>query len=232
MTQPQRPNAPRRTIRSFVRRQGRLTPGQENALATLWPQYGIELPAQQDKLDTLLEIARPVTLEIGFGNGESLLEMAAAAKERLFIGIEVHRPGVGHTLQGIERHGLDNLYLICDDAVQVLQQQLAPASLDTVQLFFPDPWHKNRHHKRRIVQPAFVQLIAEKLKPGGLWHMATDWEHYAQHMLTVTEQNEDFENTAGSARFASRPAHRPLTKFEQRGERLGHGVWDLIFRRR
>jgi len=222
----------RRLIRSFVRREGRLTPGQQRALDSLWPRFGLELPAQSGDLKALLAGERPVTLEIGFGNGASLAQMAAADPAQLFIGIEVHRPGVGHLLQLVEKGGLENVRVICEDAVEVLKLHVPDASLDRLLLFFADPWPKKRHHKRRIVQPKFVELVAKKLKPGGIFHMATDWENYAEHMREVMEASPDFENTRGPGQFSERPDYRPVTKFEQRGQRLGHGVWDLLYRRR
>ncbi|MDY0049334.1 MAG: tRNA (guanosine(46)-N7)-methyltransferase TrmB [Halothiobacillaceae bacterium] len=225
---PSRP--PHRPIRSFVRREGRLTVGQQRALDELFPRFGLPGDTPLD-LSAVFGRSAPVTLEIGFGNGETLAAMAAAAPERDFIGIEVHRPGVGHLLQRIEALGLTNLRVICADAVEVLEHALADASLDTVQLFFPDPWHKSRHHKRRIVQPAFVARIARKLAPGGLFHLATDWENYAEHMREVMEAAEEFRNATAPGAYAPRPSWRPLSKFEQRGLRLGHGVWDLLYRR-
>jgi len=157
--------------------------------------------------------------------------MAHNHPEQDYIGIEVHSPGVGNLLMQIEKLGLSNLRVINDDGVDVLNKMIADESLDAVQLFFADPWHKKRHHKRRIVQKEFVQLLRKKLKVGGVFHMATDWEHYAQHMMSVMNDSEGFENTAGKDQFLPRPEHRPLTKFEQRGQRLGHGVWDLIFKK-
>jgi tRNA (guanine-N7-)-methyltransferase len=232
----------RRTIRSFVLREGRLTPGQQRAFDELWPRFGLGgnaddgLDWQADQpldLQAVFGNDHPVTLEIGFGNGDSLAEMAAASPERNFVGIEVHRPGVGHLLLKIEELGLTNLRVMRKDAVQVLKTALPEASLDRVQLFFPDPWHKKRHHKRRILQPAFVALLARVIRPGGHFHAATDWQDYAEHMLAVlSEAGELFENSAGPGNYTPRPAERPLTKFEQRGQRLGHGVWDLLFRRR
>jgi tRNA (guanine-N7-)-methyltransferase len=230
-----------RTVRSFVLREGRLTPGQQRAFDQLWPRYGIggavddDLEWHGETLDLATEFGNdhPVTLEIGFGNGDSLAEMAAAAPQRNFIGIEVHRPGVGHLLLKIEELGLTNLRVMRKDAVQVLRHALAPASLDRVQLFFPDPWHKKRHHKRRILQPEFVRLLARVIRPGGHFHAATDWQDYAEHMMAVlSAANDLFDNSAGPGSYVPRPAERPLTKFEQRGHRLGHRVWDLVFRRR
>lgn len=169
----------------------------------------------------------------GFGNGDSLADMAAQDPARNWLGIEVHRPGVGHLLLEIERRGLTNLRLIRHDAVEVLREGIAPAALDGVQLFFPDPWHKRRHHKRRILSPALMPLLARAIRSGGIFHAATDWEPYAEQMLETLESIPDwFENAAGQGQFAPRPAARPLTKFEQRGERLGHRVHDLLFRRR
>jgi tRNA (guanine-N7-)-methyltransferase len=220
-----------RRIRSFVRREGRLTKGQQRALDELFPRYGICL--QQGELDfqTLFGRQGFRVLEIGFGNGASLAEMAASHPENDYLGIEVHRPGVGNLLLQIEKQGLNNIRVSNDDAVEVLEQQIPNASLDAVYLFFPDPWHKKKHHKRRIVQPAFVQRLRRKLKMGGIFHMATDWENYAEHMLKVMSSAAGFENLAGEGNYIARPAYRPLTKFEQRGHRLGHGVWDLIFKK-
>jgi tRNA (guanine-N7-)-methyltransferase len=231
----------KRGIKSFVLREGRLTAGQQRAFDELWPRFGIgggpddDLEWQGGQLDLAAVFGNdhPVTLEIGFGNGDSLAEMAAASPERNFIGIEVHRPGVGHLLLKIEELGLTNLRVMRKDAVQVLGRALPEASLDRVQLFFPDPWHKKRHHKRRILQPDFVRLLARVIRPGGLFHAATDWQDYAAHMMAVLSEAAGlFENAAGPGNYTPRPDYRPLTKFEQRGHRLGHGVWDLVFRRR
>ena len=220
-----------RRIRSFVRREGRLTKGQERALLELWPVMGVEYRDEMLDLNQLFGRDAPVVLEIGFGMGKSLVEMAAAAPEKNFIGIEVHRPGVGACLSSAQDAGITNLRLFCHDAVEVLGQMIPDQSIDTLQLFFPDPWHKARHHKRRIVQPAFVQMLRPKLKIGGVFHMATDWENYAEHMLEVMNAAEGFVNTV-EGDYAPRPDSRPLTKFEQRGHRLGHGVWDLQFARK
>ena len=223
-------NRPPRIIRSFVRREGRITAGQQRALRELWPRYGLEA-------DTVLDMANifgreaPCTLEIGFGNGDALATMAEQQPECDFIGIEVHRPGVGRLLQQLEERNLDNVRVMREDAVHVLKTCIADSSLDRVLLFFPDPWHKKRHHKRRIVQPDFIELLSRKIRPGGRLHMATDWEDYATHMLETMEQSPAFHNCAGSGNFSARPDYRPVTKFEQRGQRLGHGVWDLLFER-
>lgn len=222
---------PQRRIRSFVRREGRLTAGQRRALEVLWPLYGI---AEEDPLELDGEFGRqaPRTLEIGFGNGDSLAQMAAAAPEEDFLGIEVHRPGIGHLLQEIEARGLRNVRVMNRDAVEVLERQIPAASLARVLLFFPDPWHKKKHHKRRILQPRFIELLSRALRPGGHFHMATDWQDYAEHMRAEMEQATDFHNVAGPGRYADKPAYRPTTKFERRGQRLGHGVWDLVYERR
>lgn len=218
-----------RRVRSFVRREGRLTPGQRRAFELSWPRFGLEVDNEPWNLDEIFGRCAPRVLEIGFGNGESLCEMAMQAPETDFIGIEVYRPGIGHLLQRMEAECLRNVRVVCHDAIEVLQHCIAAASLDRVQLYFPDPWPKKRHHKRRIVQPEFVALVARGLKKGGMLHMATDWEDYAQHMMAVLSAAPGFANAAGSGRFAERPEVRPLTKFERRGHRLGHGVWDLLF---
>ena len=223
-------NQGRRTIKSYVLRQGRLTSGQQHALDTLWSDYGIDYNSEILNLGQCFKNNAPVTLEIGFGNGESLLQQAKQHPEKNYLGIEVHRPGVGHLIKRALDTGLHNIRVINHDAVEVLQHQIADNSLDCVQLFFPDPWHKKRHHKRRIVQPAFVQMIRSKLKTGGLFHLATDWENYAEHMMAVMEQAQGFENTAGKGNYAV-DTDRPPTKFEHRGRKLGHGVWDLIYKK-
>jgi tRNA (guanine-N7-)-methyltransferase len=221
-----------RRIRSFVLRAGRMTRGQQRAMDEYWPRWGLEL--EQGMLDAQAAFGRqaPLVLEIGFGMGQSLSEMAAAAPERNFIGIEVHRPGVGRLLHDLGEQGSVNVRVYCEDAVLVLQQCIADASLEGVQIFFPDPWHKKRHHKRRLIQCEFVSLLASKLKPGGRLHLATDWENYAEHMLAVMAGVPQFNSEAGPRQYSPRPDYRPLTKFEKRGQRLGHGVWDLIFTRK
>ena len=212
-----------------MRRQGRLTDGQSRALEQHWDDYGLTL--EQGALDypVVFGNANPVILEIGFGNGASLLQMAQNAPGKNFIGVEVHRPGVGKLINDANSAGVKNLKVFCEDAIEVLAVNIADASLDGVQLFFPDPWHKKKHNKRRIVQPAFAQTIRYKLKTGGYFHMATDWEPYAEQMLEVMSAADGFTNQAGAGQYSPKPEYRPHTKFEQRGERLGHGVWDLVF---
>jgi tRNA (guanine-N7-)-methyltransferase len=225
------PEAPRRRVRSFVRREGRLTQGQERALERLWPSLGVA-PGQPIDLLRLFGRNAPTTLEIGFGNGESLAAQAQAAPERNFLGIEVHRPGIGHLLVEIERLGLTNLRVCEGDAVEVLERQIAPASLDCVQLFFPDPWHKKRHHKRRLVQQAFLELVASRLIPGGTLHCATDWADYARQMQEELDRAQAWFTPQGPQPLPARPEQRPATRFERRGERLGHAVADFLYRRR
>ncbi len=233
MSPAQRPSPPPRRIRSYVLREGRLTAGQQRAFATRWPRWGLEYDPTPLDLAELFGNRRPVFLEIGFGNGEGLAEMARCHPERNYLGIEVHRPGVGHLLIRLEQDGSENVRLIRHDAVEVVQRMLPSAALSGVYLLFPDPWHKKRHHKRRIVQCAFVAELARVIRPGGFLHLATDWQDYAEHMLkTFEKQSEHFTNQAGPGNYCPRPLKRPHTKFEQRGERLGHDVWDLIFTRR
>lgn len=217
-------------IKSFALRVGRKTASQTAALEQHWPTYGLDPKQPLDLVDTFGRDADTV-LEIGFGNGTSLADMAEAQPELNFIGIEVHTPGVGHLLIQIEERGLKNIRIYNHDAVEVLEDCLADGSLSKVQLFFPDPWHKKRHHKRRLVKTDIAELLHRKLKPSGLWHIATDWEDYALHCLEVLEPFAGFENTAGEDKFIPRPESRPLTKFEQRGHRLGHGVWDLMYKK-
>ena len=221
----------RRSVRSFVLRAGRATAGQERALEQLWPKYGVEFSPATLDLQTLFGRAAPRMLEIGFGAGEALLEFATAHPEIDCIGIEVHRPGVGRLLLGAETATLRNLRVICHDAVEVLQHQLAPASIDIVHIFFPDPWPKKRHHKRRLIQPPFVELLARVIAAGGKLRLATDWEPYAQQMRDVIDASPAFVNVATDTGFVARSAERVLTRFERRGQRLGHGVWDLEYRR-
>lgn len=224
-------DTPRRSIRSFVMRTGRMTSGQSRALTELWPRYGLEYSPAPVSLDALFGRQAPRTLEIGFGNGEHLAALAAAHPERDYLGIEVHRPGVGHLLMLAGNAGVTNLRVSDHDAVEVLQQQLPPASLAEVLVLFPDPWHKKRHHKRRLIQPPFVELLASRLEPGGVLRLATDWENYAQQMLEVLQGSAGFENLSPTGDWVPRPEERAPTRFEKRGARLGHGVWDLAFRR-
>lgn len=223
--------ARRREIKSFVQRQGRLTKGQAQAITRFWPRYGLELTDELLDLQAIFGSDLPVTLEIGFGNGQSLADMAQAEPHRGFIGIEVHQPGVGQLLKRIDRDGLENIRIFCTDAHDVLRQMIPVSSLDRIQLFFPDPWPKKKHHKRRIINPDFVSLAASRLVPGGLLHMATDWEDYAHAARAILDGHPDFAHTVDKG-FSPRPEWRPQTKFEQRGERLGHGVWDLIYAKR
>jgi tRNA (guanine-N7-)-methyltransferase len=220
-----------RTIRSFVRREGRITDAQRRALAELLPRYGVEPGEAPLDFVALFGRAAPVHLEIGFGNGEALAAMALARPQNNYLGIEVHRPGVGVLLRRLDTECIANVRVVCSDAKEVLEQRIPDASLDAVYVFFPDPWHKQRHHKRRLVQPEFIALLRRKLKPGGTLHLATDWEDYAQQMLALLSVAEGFENAAGPGQYVSRPETRPLTRFERRGQRLGHGVRDLVFRR-
>jgi len=218
-------------VRSFVVRAGRMTAAQERAWRELWPRYGIETGSEPLDLAALFGREAPRTLEIGFGNGETLATLAAAHPERDYVGIEVHRPGVGHLMLRAAEFGLGNLRIVCRDAVEVLEQCIAPGSLDEVLLYFPDPWPKKRHHKRRIVQPRFVELVASRLRSGGVLRMATDWQPYAEHMLAVASECAALRNAAADGGYVPRPDSRPVTRFERRGQRLGHGVWDLAFRR-
>ncbi|HKY00788.1 MAG TPA: tRNA (guanosine(46)-N7)-methyltransferase TrmB [Steroidobacteraceae bacterium] len=224
-------NAPRQPIRSFVLRAGRITAAQKRALEELLPRYGIPFAPGPLDFDRIFGRPAPRVLEIGFGNGDTLVELAAAAPDMDFIGVEVHPPGVGHCLLEIESRGLRNVRVIVHDAVEVMAQQVAPPSLDEVLLYFPDPWPKKRHHKRRIVQPAFAALVADRLKPGGVFRLATDWEPYAAWMLEVLGASPELENVATDGGCVERPG-RIATRFENRGRRLGHAVFDMEFRRR
>ncbi|PWC13939.1 tRNA (guanosine(46)-N7)-methyltransferase TrmB [Brenneria corticis] len=222
---------PLRRIRSFVRRQGRLTNGQQQALDNYWPVMGVEYQSEPLDMAALFGRDAPLVLEIGFGMGASLVTMARQHPEQNFLGIEVHLPGVGACLSSAQEAGIDNLRVMCHDAVEVLETMIPDGALSMVQLFFPDPWHKARHNKRRIVQTPFVELVLGKLKVGGVFHMATDWEPYAQHMLEVMSAVAAYRNLSDNNDYVARPESRPLTKFEVRGQRLGHGVWDLMFER-
>ena len=221
---------PARPIRSFVLRAGRMGPGQQRALDELGPRF--VLPYRAEPLDLAATFGRdaPTVLEIGFGMGDATAQIAAALPGTNFIGIEVHAPGVGALLKRIGENGLTNLRLVQHDAVEVLEHMIAPASLAGVHIYFPDPWHKKRHHKRRLIQPAWVRQLSTRLAPGGYLHCATDWQPYAEQMLEVLGAEPSLVNSAEG--YAPRPDWRPLTKFEQRGLKLGHGVWDLLFTRR
>lgn len=231
---PRTPPAPSpqhpRPIRSFVLRGGRMGTGQQRALQELGPRF--VLPFAPAPLDAPAVFGRraPLVLEIGFGMGDATAQIAAAQPQVDFVGVEVHEAGVGALLKQIGERGLTNLRIVQHDAVEVLRHMIPPGSLDGVHIFFPDPWHKKRHHKRRLIQPPVVALLASRLKPGGRLHCATDWEDYAQQMLQVLGDCADLRNSAEA--YAPRPELRPLTKFEARGQRLGHGVWDLVFIRR
>ena len=217
-------------IRSFVHRRGHITQGQKEALSTVRNKWSI--PYAQARLDPQAAFGRvaPLILEIGFGMGETTEQIALARSGDNFLGVEVFEAGVGALLKRIEASGLDNVRIVQHDAVEVLQHMIAPDSLAGVHIYFPDPWPKKRHHKRRLIQPPLIQLLASRMAPGAYLHCATDWEHYALQMLEVLSAEPALINT--SEGFAPRPDYRPLTKFEQRGLRLGHGVWDLIFRKR
>lgn len=219
-----------RRIRSFVLRQGRLTKGQERALETGWPVFGIDYaPQALDLAQTFQRSDSPKVLEIGFGMGESTAKIAQTLPERDFLAVEVHTPGVGGLLKLIQEQAIGNIRIVQHDAVEVLQNMLPEQSLDGVHIFFPDPWHKKRHHKRRLIQAKFVNLLCSRLKVGAYIHVATDWQDYAEWVLEVLRGEPLLENTA--TEYAEKPYYRPLTKFENRGIKLGHGVWDLIFRR-
>ena len=221
-----------RSIRSFVMRSGRVTEAQQRALDSLWPRHGIEFVPLVLDFPTIFGREAPVTLEIGFGNGENLTALAAAHPERNYLGVEVHRPGVGRVLMGLEERRLSNTRVICHDAVEVLTHQVAAQTLDEVLILFPDPWPKKRHHKRRLVQAPFVELVSSRLRAGGVLRFATDWRPYADAALEVLSANERLRNLAADAAFVPRPQERNPTRFERRGTRLGHDVWDLAFERR
>ena len=220
-----------RKVRSFVLREGRLTKGQAQAMEQQWPSMGLDYTPEAIDLVEVFGREADTVLEIGFGMGGSLVEMAKASPELNFIGIEVHKPGVGACLSVAAEAGVTNLRVYHHDALEVLENSIAEGSLARVQLFFPDPWHKKRHHKRRIVQAPFAELIRSKLKVGGVFHLATDWENYSEYMLEVMNAAPGYKNQSATGDVVERPEHRPLTKFEARGHRLGHGVWDLMFER-
>jgi tRNA (guanine-N7-)-methyltransferase len=219
-----------RHIRSFVLRQGRVSPAQQRACDTLLPRFGIPYAAQRLDLAQAFGRSAPKILEIGFGMGDSTATIALAHPENDYLALEVHTPGVGNLLKLIDTQQISNIRIIRHDAVEVLRDMIGDATLDGVHIFFPDPWHKARHNKRRLIQAPFIAQLVQKLKPGGYIHVATDWQDYAEQVLAVLSAEPLLENTA--EHYAPRPAYRPLTKFEQRGIRLGHGVWDLVFRRK
>lgn len=223
--------SPLKKIRSFVAREGRTTMAHRQALEELWPLYGLTLQPQELDLQHTFGREAKIVFEIGFGDGRSLLQMALENPQYDFIGVEVYKTGIGKLLAAIKEHGLTNIRIYCADAIEVLSNCIPDGCLHQVLLFFPDPWPKVRHHKRRIVQPSFVALVRQKLAADGILHMATDWENYANHMLEVMQQQTGWDNMAGTQNYIARPTTRALTKYEQRGLHLGHGTWDLIFRK-
>lgn len=231
MTEDDQASGRLRPVRSFVRREGRITRAQQQALAELWPIYGIA--SDVAPIDPARQFGRSAStiMELGFGNGETLVQLAAAAPHCNFLGVEVYRPGVGRLLRRVRELGLLNVRVFCDDAVDVLTHRIAKETLTKLLIFFPDPWPKKRHHKRRLIQPEFARLASERLIVGGTLHVATDWEDYAMHILDVLSHVDGLRNMAGEHCFAQRPGYRPLTKFESRGRALGHRVWDLLFER-
>jgi tRNA (guanine-N7-)-methyltransferase len=220
-----------RPIRSFVMRGGRLTIAQQHALDELWPHFGIEQHETLLDFEDYFERQADVIVEIGFGNGKSTWRMAQNEPDTNFIGVEVHEPGVGQLLMALDKHNIENVRIANADAVQFLKQRIAPDSLAGVRIYFPDPWPKKRHHKRRIIQPEFVELLAGCIQSGGTLHLATDWQPYADHMLEVMAGNSQFTNLSADGDYCDRPDWRPHTKYEKRGENLGHEVRDLLFER-
>lgn len=226
------PDSRKRQIRSFVLRQGRVTLAQKRAFTEHWPHYGIEYSGEPKNFDAVFSKPAELVLEIGFGNGEQMHFAATNEPQRNFIGVEVHGPGVGRLLNALAEDNLNNARIYQHDAVEVLKHEIPDASLAEVRIYFPDPWHKKRHHKRRMIQADFVKLLCRKMKPGGLLHLATDWENYAVHMWDVCDAEPLLENQNGVRGFAARPEWRRQTHFETRGLKLGHGVWDLLYTRR
>ena len=218
-----------RKIQSFVRRSGRISKAQSIGLNELWHDYGVDLNEKKIDFNKLFLSKNNVTLEVGFGNGDSLLEMAIDQPNQNFLGVEVYEAGVGRLINEANKNKLSNLKIIKDDAVEALTNNILDNSISHFQLFFPDPWHKKKHHKRRIVQISFLDLLSNKLKKDGIVHIATDWENYAEHIMELLESHSHFKNCAGDHMYSLRPKNRPLTKFENRGQKLGHGVWDIIF---
>ena len=220
-----------RAIRSFVLRQGRFTPAQQRAFDALWPRFGLDYTGMPRDYDAVFERTAPRVLEIGFGNGDAMRFAAAQDPQRDYIGIEVHAPGVGRLLNALEADDAGHVRLYHHDAVEVLRNEVAEGSLDEVRIYFPDPWHKKRHNKRRLIQPEFAALLASRLRAGGRLHLATDWENYAEHMWDVLDATPGLRNAAGPRGHVPRPDWRPQTHFETRGQKLGHGVWDLLYDR-
>jgi tRNA (guanine-N7-)-methyltransferase len=219
-------------IKSFVIRAGRMTESQQKGWSSVFPEHGFTLSERRFDWDRSFAVAGRRVLEIGFGMGDSLVAMADQNPQDRYLGIEVHRPGVGKLLSEVDKRGIKNLKVFAEDAVQVLEEAIPQESIDLLQIFFPDPWHKKRHHKRRLIQPDFVELLVSRLSAAGHLHLATDWQPYAEHMMEVLSANALLLNTAGQNNYIVRPESRPETKFERRGHRLGHGVWDLLFEKR
>jgi tRNA (guanine-N7-)-methyltransferase len=223
--------AGRRPVRSFVLRGGRLTEGQKRALDEFWPRFGIEKGESLLDFKTIFGNDAPVIMEIGFGNGDATWQMAQAHPAENYLGVEVHQPGVGRLLLKMKQHGIANIRIANDDAVEFLRERVPAESLDGVRIYFPDPWPKKRHHKRRLIKSSLIELLASRMRPGALLHLATDWEPYAEHMLEVMRLSDGFVNLSPSGDFCDQPEWRPETKYERRGERLGHQVRDLLFKR-
>ncbi|MGA8278148.1 MAG: tRNA (guanosine(46)-N7)-methyltransferase TrmB [Rhodanobacteraceae bacterium] len=221
-----------RKIRSFVLRQGRITPAQQRAFDLYWNRYGIEYQGRPRHFDMLFRRKAPLVLEIGFGNGEQLLHAALTEYRNNFLGIEVHRPGVGRVMNALAAADVGNVRLYQHDAFEVLEHEIAPATLSGTRIYFPDPWPKKRHHKRRLVQPDFVALLASRMTPGGMLHLSTDWREYAEHMRSTLDNAPAWRNSSATGAFCEQPPWRIQTHFEQRGIRLGHAVWDLLYERR
>ncbi len=222
----------KKPIRSYVIRAGRMTEGQKKAFDRWWPRYGLRLANGLIDPNEVFEREAPLVLEIGFGMGDSLLQMAKSEPDKNFIGIEVHPPGVGRLINLAGDEEISNLRVYMADAKDVLEDCIPDGAIDRFQLYFPDPWHKKKHHKRRIVQVEFMRLVAQKLSSKGVAHLATDWEEYAEHMMEVMCAMDEYKNQAPEFQYSETPSFRPETKFERRGERLGHGVWDLLFSRK
>ena len=220
-----------RTIRSFVKREGKITTGQQSAIDELWPDYGVDLHDELIDFSALFKRDAELVMEIGFGNGLSLAEMASVNPQTNFLGVEVHKPGVGSLLVQVKQRAIDNIRVSGDDAVE-LMKQIPANSIDRMQIFFPDPWHKKRHHKRRLIQAEFVESVVKRLKKDGVMHVATDWENYAEHVMDVLSANVNLANMSDREDgFCIKPDYRPETKYERRGLNLGHGVWDMLFQK-